>query len=154
MTSDQFFSEVAEKLLGDARIDVALIDGLHEFRQALRDLLGLERYMHSDGVIVLDDCNPPSAARAADVGDGGPWNGDVWKVAEYVRRERPDLSFVTIDADQGIGVVSGFGTPVGMPIRAVLESVKSLSYDYLDRNRNDVLGLIPPAPLPKILATR
>lgn len=151
MTSDDYFAEAAEKVLGEARIDVALIDGLHEFRHALRDLLGVERYMRADGVVVLDDCNPRSASAAAEVGDGGAWNGDVWKVAEYVRRERPDLTFVTVDADQGIGIVTGFGQPAASPDLETLERCKALPYDHLDRNRRDVLNLVPPAPLLAVL---
>lgn len=151
MTSDDFFAQVADRALGGARIDVALIDGLHEFRHALRDLLGVERSMRGDGVVVLDDCNPRSARAAAEVGDGGAWNGDVWKVAEYVRRERPDLTFVTVDADQGIGIVTGFDRPAAGPDAETIERVKALPYAYLDRNRREVLGLVPPAPLATVL---
>jgi hypothetical protein len=154
MTSDRFFDEIAPQLLADVRIDVALIDGLHEFRQALRDLLAVERYMREDGVVVLDDCNPCSAERAAETGDGGAWNGDVWKVAEYVRRERPDLTFVTIDADQGVGIVTGFGTPADDPATETIERYRALPFDYLDRNRRAVLGLVAPAPLPAVLSGR
>jgi hypothetical protein len=150
-TSDEFFARLAGTVLADTRVDVALVDGLHEFRQALRDLLGLERHLRPDGVVVLDDCNPPTAARATDVHNGGAWNGDVWKVAEYVRRERPDLSFVTVDADQGVGLVTGFGATAPWPAEDVVERYKALPYDHLERNRHQVLGLVPPASLSTIL---
>jgi hypothetical protein len=152
MTSDRFFSDEADTVLADTRVDVALIDGLHEFRHALRDLLGVERYMRADGVVVLDDCNPRTAGRAAEVGDGGAWNGDVWKVAEYVRRERPDLGFVTVDADQGIGVVTGFGAAGVVPSAETVEHYKALPYDYLSSNRREVLGLVDRGPLASVLA--
>jgi hypothetical protein len=152
MTSDRFFLEAAPAVLGGRTIDVALIDGLHEFRTALGDLLGLERYMVEDGVVVLDDCNPRSEREAAETGDGGAWNGDVWKVAEYVRRERPDLSFVTIDADQGVGIVTGFGEPVEVPAPATVERYKALPYEHLDRDRAAVLGLLGRGPLATVLA--
>lgn len=154
MTSDRFFDEVASEVLAGRKIDVALIDGLHEFRHALRDLLGVERYMRADGVVVLDDCNPRSDRQAAETGDGGAWNGDVWKVAEYVRQERPDLSFVTVDADQGVGIVTGFGKQVAGPAPETVERYKALPYDHLDRNRQVVLGLVAPAPLAAVLAAR
>jgi hypothetical protein len=147
MTSDRFFDEVAPEVLAGVPVDVALIDGLHEFRHALRDLLGVERYLRADGVVVLDDCNPRSARAAAETGDGGAWNGDVWKVAAYVRRERPDLSFVTVDADQGVGIVTGFGQPADLPSPETVERYKALPYEHLDRNRPAVLGLTPAAPL-------
>lgn len=154
MTSDRFLQTVAPEALAGTRIDVALIDGLHEFRHVLRDLLGVERYLREDGVVVLDDCNPRSERAAADVGDGGAWNGDVWKVAEFVRRERPDLSFVTVDADQGVGIVTGFGARVDPPAAETVEHYKALSYEHLDRNRQAVLGLVAAAPLSEVLATR
>lgn len=152
MTSDRFFDEIAPRTLGDRSVDVALIDGLHEFRHALRDLLGIERYMREDGIVVLDDCNPRSERAAADTGDGGAWNGDVWKVAAYVRQERTDLSFVTVDADQGVGIVVGFGTAWPAPADEAVEHYKALPYRHLDLDRRAVLGLVDAAPLPAILA--
>jgi Methyltransferase domain len=154
MTSDRFFAEAARYVLADSPVDVALVDGLHEFRQALRDLLGLERYLRPDGVVVLDDCNPRSAERAGEVGDGGAWNGDVWKVAAYVRRERPDLSFVTVDANQGVGVVTGFGAAPGPPPAGTVAAYKALPYEHLLRDRRETLGLVDPGPLSRVLADR
>ena len=57
-TSDAFFKNRAHEVLAAESIDVALIDGLHEFRQALRDFTNLEPFMRKDGVVILDDCNP------------------------------------------------------------------------------------------------
>lgn len=154
MTSDAFFVSVAHRVLADTQIDVVLVDGMHEFRHALRDLLNLERYLRSDGVVVLDDCNPRIADQATDVGDGGAWNGDVWKVAAYVRHERPDLTFRTVDADQGIGIVTGFGRPADDPAPSAVDRYKALPYEYLDLNRREVLGLVAAAPLPAVVAAR
>lgn len=151
MTSDDFFAVAAPQVLAGIRIDVALIDGLHEFRHALRDLLGVEQHMRADGVVVLDDCNPRTYRAAADTGDGGAWNGDVWKVAHYIRRERPDLRFVTVDADQGVGIVTGFGRPPADPDPETIGRYQRLPYEHLDRDRREVLGLVPPAPLAAVL---
>lgn len=153
-TSDRFFDEVAPELLAGERIDVALIDGLHEFRQVLRDLLGVARHLREDGVVVLDDCNPRSARLAAETGDGGAWNGDVWKVAAYVRREQPDLRFVTVDADQGVGIVTGFRAPIEAPTPETIERYKALPYEHLDGDRRSVLGLVPAAPLARLIRAR
>lgn len=154
-TSDAFFAEDAGSVLGDARIAVALVDGLHEFSQALRDVLNLEPYMREDGIIVVDDCNPPSRERAVDTPTGGVWNGDVWKIAAYLKDERPDLTYFTIDADQGIGIVSGFSGPqvAALPPGETVQRYKQLDYSYLDRNRTDVLGLVQKAPLSRLVAT-
>ena len=105
-TSDDYFAEVADEELAAASVNVALADGLHEFRQTLRDILNLERFMSPFGVIFIHDCNPPTRNHAENV--NGPWNGDVWKVAYYLQRYRPDLNYCTLDCDWGLGMVSGF----------------------------------------------
>lgn len=154
-SSDAFFSEDARKVFAASRIDVALIDGLHEFEQALRDLLNLERYMRSNGVIVLDDVNPRASYLATDTPTGNAWNGDVWKVAVYLREERPDLYYCTVDADQGIGIVTGFaGTGRGWPRRSTIERIKGLGYDDLSSHRRTFLNLVPRAPIAQLLRGR
>src|SRR5918995_1926976 len=52
-TSDEFFAEDATDVLAPASVHVALVDGLHEFRQVLTDLLNLEPYMRTDGVVIV-----------------------------------------------------------------------------------------------------
>jgi len=143
-TSDAFFEERAHEVLAAESVHVALVDGLHEFRQVLRDLTNLERYMRTDGVVILDDCNPRSAERGSGVPIGGAWNGDVWKLPAYLIGERPDLSTATIDADEGVGVVTGFGTNRPQADEAVIQRYKALEYYYLAENRTEVLNLVPP----------
>lgn len=146
MTSDAFFAECAPAVLERASVHVALIDGLHEFRQVARDLLNLEPYMRPDGIIFLDDLNPSTRQRAADTWTGGPWNGDVWKVAALLPRVRPALRLRTIDADEGLGVVTGFGRArAEEEDPRALEDCKALDYEYLQEQRSSLLGLIAPA---------
>ncbi len=101
MPSDEFFADHANGVLAPGSVDLALVDGLHHFDQALRDFENLEPYMRPDGVIFLDDCNPPTRERA-EVRDGGAWNGDVWRVCALLAATRPDLQYVTFDCDQGL----------------------------------------------------
>ena len=150
-TSDAFFEERAHEVLAPESIDVALVDGLHEFRQALRDLLNLEPFMRKDGVVILDDCNPPSAERGSATPIGGAWNGDVWKLPAFLIRERPDLSTATIDADEGVGVITGFGSTEAPVDEAVIQRYKALEYEYLAANRTEVLNLVPPAHFDSLL---
>ena len=150
-TSDAFFEDRAQEVLAAESIDVALIDGLHEFRQALRDFTNLEPFMRKDGVVILDDCNPPSPERGSEIPIGGAWNGDVWKVQAYLIGERPDLSTATIDADEGVGVVTGFGASATPVDETVIERYKALEYGYLAANRAEVLNLVPPARFDSLL---
>ena len=62
-TSDAFFANETT-FLAQHGIDVALIDGLHTYRQVLRDVENTLRYLRDDGVIVLHDCNPANASIA------------------------------------------------------------------------------------------
>ena len=151
MTSDEFFDQRADAVLEEASVDVALLDGLHEFRQALRDFNNLERFMRRDGVVIVDDCNPQSAERGSEVPIGGAWNGDVWKLPAYLIAERPDVQVTTIDADEGVGVVTGFGAPKPSIDEAVIESYKFLPYGHLEASRAQVLNLLPPSSFDSLL---
>ena len=149
-TSDEFFELHADAGRGGS-VDVALLDGLHELRQVLRDFDNLERFMRPDGVVIVDDCNPQSAERASDVPIGGAWNGDVWKFVAYLVAQRPDLRVTTIDADQGVGVVTGFGRPKPEIDGAAIEHYKSLPYGHLQAGRSQILNLQPPSRFDSLL---
>jgi hypothetical protein len=151
LTSDEFFEQQAAAVLEPASVHVALIDGLHEFRQVLTDVLNLEPYMRRDGVLILDDCNPRSAERAAEMPIGGAWNGDVWKLPAYLLEMRRDLHVCTLDADEGVGVVSGFGGTHAPPDPAEVERFKSLPYEQLARDRTAVLNLVAPSAFDSLL---
>jgi hypothetical protein len=144
MGSDAFFADHAPRVLEPASVHVALIDGLHEFRQVVRDLVNLEPYMRPDGVVFLDDLNPATRERGDDRPREGAWNGDVWKIVPFVQRARSDLRLSTVDADQGVGVVTGFGGAAEVSEEAV-KACKALDYAELDRDRAGVLNLVPPA---------
>ena len=151
VTSDEFFDLHADAVLGEASVDVALLDGLHEFRQVLRDFDNLERFMRPGGVVIVDDCNPQSAERASEVPIRGLWNGDVWKLVAYLVAERPDLRVTTIDAGEGVGVVTGFGRPRAEIDEAVIAHYKSLPYGHLEASRSQLLNLRPPSSFDSLL---
>jgi len=143
MTSDDFFATEADKLFSHFPIDVALVDGLHEFCQALRDVLNLERFMSKNGIIFMHDCNPRFKEHA-ELRDG-IWNGDVWKVPYYLKTYRTDLCVYTLDCDFGLGIISGFGrlSRIPTPDSEMIRACKSLGYQILDKQRRKVLGLRP-----------
>lgn len=143
LTSDRFFEEEAPDLFTERRVHVALVDGLHEFRQALRDVLNLERYMAGGGVVFIHDCNPLTRRHTESL--DGPWNGDVWKVAYFLNRHRPDLDFHTLDCDWGLGVLSGFTPGEAPPLDAdLVDEIAALDYDVLAQNRSEILDLRSP----------
>ena len=152
LTSDEFFERAGE-LLEPRSVHVALIDGLHEFRQVLRDFLNLEPYMRHDGIVVVDDCNPRTAERGSETPIGGAWNGDVWKLPAYLLVARPDLRVATIEADEGVGLIGGFeAPPPPPPDDSEIERFKALAYEHLARDRAKVLNLITPSAFGSFLA--
>jgi hypothetical protein len=143
MTSDAFFAECAQGILAPGEVDVAFVDGLHEFPQALRDITNLEQFMSRRGVIFMHDCNPPTRIHSeARTGDS---NGDVWKCAYYLTNYRPDLRFFTLNCDWGLGVLTGFGSSPGLesPSSDIVNACNSLDYSLLEQKRKHILRLHP-----------
>lgn len=109
LSSDDFFATRDVASLFDGRgIELAFIDGLHLFEQALRDLANVARFLAPGGSIVLHDTLPYNRVVAQRRRITQKWTGDVWKVVECLRHERPDLSLVTIDVPPtGLTLVRG-----------------------------------------------
>jgi hypothetical protein len=150
MVSDDFFSRHSDKLFSQHLIDVALVDGMHEFKQVVRDVLNIERYISPGGIIFIHDCNPMlrkhTEVSKGEVWDNGIWNGDVWKVAYYLRNYRSDLTFITLDCSFGLGVLTGFGRKKPIPTECSAEIVecKGLDYTVLENNRRAILNIKHP----------
>jgi Methyltransferase domain len=108
MTSDVFFE--TQNVPG---IDVAFIDGLHTFNQALRDLLNILCVVPRHGVIILDDVMPTTYVES--IGDPGllnrvrtktgdpsqSWAGDVYKIVFFIEAYLPLLSFHMVAETHG-----------------------------------------------------
>ena len=145
--SDDFFREDAPSLLSKKHIDISLIDGMHEYGYALRDIENTVKYLSDDGVIIVHDCNPLTPESACSFkqwearGFTGTWNGDVWKAILHIRSLRKDLTAFVLDTDHGLGVV------VKKPAERLLdfsaEQIGALGFDDFDRNRKEWLGLQP-----------
>jgi hypothetical protein len=153
MTSDVFFEEHARRL---APFDVVFVDGLHTYDQAYRDVVNALDVLREDGVVVVHDCNPASAAAAAPSldqarrtdGFNWEWNGDVYKAIVRLR-VRDDLRVGVLDCDQGVGIVTR-GSPEAR-IELSLDQIGCLEFVELARDRVRLLGLRPPDELPLLL---
>src|SRR5665647_2157764 len=79
-TSDDFFNQDAKELFAHRKIQIALIDGMHEYEYALRDVENTLNNLSDDGVIILHDCNPQTKAEGGTFeewvlrGSRGVWN--------------------------------------------------------------------------------
>jgi hypothetical protein len=83
--------------LGGTVVDLAFIDGMHLFENALRDFMNVERFAGPASIIVLDDMLPRSVDEAARDRHTGAWTGDVYKLMEVMARHRPDLVLLPMD---------------------------------------------------------
>ncbi len=107
MTSDDYFaSHDPIKDLGRS-IDLAFLDGMHEFPFLLRDFINTEKYCHRRSIIAMHDCIPLDChmtrlfrdmAVERPTNHPGCWAGDVWKMIPVLRRYRPDLEISCLNA--------------------------------------------------------
>ena len=105
-TSDDFFRDHDPRVIFGSEVDLAFLDGLHLFEFLLRDFMNTERVCARDGLILIDDCLPPSLEMTErdhrpdlrkDAAHKLWWTGDVWKVVSVLRRYRPDLRIMPVD---------------------------------------------------------
>jgi len=105
MTSDAFFeSHSRSGLLGDARVELAFIDGMHRFEYALRDFHNAERWCAPGATLVLHDCLPVLDVAAVRDRRTTFWVGDTWKALEFLLLHRRDL-FVAVVPTYPSGLV-------------------------------------------------
>lgn len=158
ITSDEFFQKHAEKILKNG-IDVAFVDGLHNYEQSFKDVENCLKYMNKNGVIIIHDCSPLSAAGAypvkksidemlelANKGDlpgwNGSWNGDVWKTLVHQRIIKSDLDIFTLNLDWGLGIITeGKNNKIK---NCTVAELKDADYSFLEKNREELLNLKPP----------
>lgn len=145
-TSDAFFKEDAPGILSQKKIQLALVDGLHEYAFALRDVENTLRYLTDDGVIIMHDCNPQTEEEAGTleqwrVRGSGQWNGDVWKAVLHLRSLRKDINVFVLDCDQGLGIVTKRKPESTLGFSQ--QEISHLTYQQLAANRKEWLNLKP-----------
>ena len=144
-TSDAFFAQDAQRVFTAKKLQLALVDGTHEYQFALRDVENTFNYMQENGVILMHNCNPQLAGTAGHFEDGetGEWNGDVWRTIIHLRSQRPDLTAFVLDIDQGLGIVTRQKPDTMLDFTPA--QIQSLTYDELTQNREEWLNLKPVA---------
>ena len=133
-TSDVFFNKIVSK---KTKYDIIFIDCLHHEDQVDRDIQNSIKHLNENGFIILHDCNPIKEVHQIVPRISKIWNGDVWKSIVKFRSENNQFGCLTIDSDQGLGVISK---------RIKVEQLilkDELDYKSLKNNREQFLGLIP-----------
>ena len=106
-TSDDFFAYDAEKALTTAP-DLVFIDGMHLFEYVLRDFMNVERHAHPGTLVIIDDIFPNHPAQGSRDRRTNVWMGDVWKIVQCLRQERPQLRLDLLDTEpSGLLLVAG-----------------------------------------------
>jgi hypothetical protein len=154
--SDDFFADHAARVMAENSLDLAFIDGLHTFEQSYKDIENTLPYLQPEGIMLVHDCSPLSAAAAWPAesidavkkinppGFDGLWSGDVWKVVPRLLLEHPELSVFVINEDSGLAVISQ--QPIlKLPAPKVdysLADIQSWDYAHLENNRQQLLNLV------------
>lgn len=153
--SDDFFREDAPALFSKNPINISLIDGMHEYDYALRDIENTVKYLSPNGVIIVHDCNPLTAESACSFAEWkerdfrGTWNGDVWKAILHIRSLRKDLNAFVLDTDHGLGVIVKKPANRAPDLQTgpipdfSPQEIKELSFAEFDRHRKEWLDLRP-----------
>ena len=145
MESDIFFSNKGASLFRKSGIDLVFIDGMHTYRQSLKDATNSLSYLNKGGIIIFHDCNPTSkiAAQPSIPSQKINWNGDVWKTIYHFRQFPEYFECYTYNSDQGLGVLkmrNNIATDT-TPKLQFRQDFQDLAYEYLSRNRVSTIGL-------------
>jgi hypothetical protein len=98
LKSDDFFT------INKKKYDCIFIDGLHTYKQVIKDIKNSLNYLNQNGIIFVHDCLPNNVYEQNVPRSTYVWKGDVWK-AIVEMRTKIDIQTYTINADQGIGVI-------------------------------------------------
>ena len=118
MGSDAFFKSYDPEAILGGKIEFAFLDGLHLAEFLVRDFINVERICRPNSIIAIHDVVPLDAAMARRHETGpdaeqsrrypGYWTGDVWKAIVALRRLRPALQVMVVDAQPtGVALVTG-----------------------------------------------
>ena len=147
-TSDDFFSktDVRAELEGRS-VDLAFIDGMHQFEFALRDFINLEKLCSRNSIILIHDVYPVDAMSAARDRVSQFWSGDIWRLILILKKYRPDLAVNTIAAQPtGLGIVQNLDPDsvlLEQHSQQIIEEYLALDLAVLGDRKKEMLGLFP-----------
>lgn len=147
-TSDAFFANRDPRAeLGGLPIDLAFIDGMHQFEYALRDFYNLERYCTRDSTILIDDCYPLNRETAERDRRREFWSGDIWRLVLLLKKYRPQLAIhIVATPPCGLTIVRGLD-PDSRFLREhhdrLCQEFLAVDYAFLEDDMAGKLNLFP-----------
>jgi len=153
--TSRFYEMRSDTYFANAKVsncqDVVFIDGLHSYKQSLKDVKNVLRNLDKNGVIIMHDCCPPhkAAAHPADSynhavslnipGWDRQWCGDVWKTICYLRSCRKDLKVFVLSCDYGLGIITRGESENTLSLTE--DDLDKMNYDDLVKNRENYLNI-------------
>lgn len=148
MKSDDYFAahDVRADLEGRP-IDLAFLDGMHNFEFTLRDFINVEKHCTRESTILIHDCYPLDRETAGRERHTPFWSGDIWRLFLALKKYRPDLRLHTIaTAPTGLGVVRNLD-PASRVLEenydAITREYLAVDYSVLDADKAGMLSLYP-----------
>ncbi len=151
VTSDCFFAEASlSEIWNQSHFDLAFIDGLHLFEQALRDFINLERHATPKSIVTIHDCIPLDEVTSSRTRTTQFYSGDIWKLIPALIRWRPDLQMNIIAAPPtGLCLVSNCD-PASMVLNAqydqIVNTYLSVGFEHYLAIRDSLPGLVENTP--------
>lgn len=128
-------------------LDLAFIDGMHNFEFALRDFIGVERLSTMKSTILIHDTYPLDRVTADRNRTTVFWSGDTWRLVLALKKYRPDLSIHTIaTAPTGLTVIRNLnpGSRVLAERReTIIAEFLTVDYSALDHDKSATLNVVP-----------
>lgn len=147
-TSDRYFATHDIRAeLDNLPIELAFIDGMHQFEFALRDFINVERHSSRESTILIHDCYPLNRLTAERERKTDFWTGDIWRLVLVLKKHRPELSVnVVAAAPSGLCVVRRLN-PDSRVLEerydAIVPEFLALDYSVLDADKAGSLALFP-----------
>ncbi len=147
-TSDSFFEQCdVTSELGGKTLDLAFIDGMHQFEYALRDFINVEKYCAPDSVILIHDVYPIDSLSASRERASWFWSGDIWRLILALKKYRPDLTVNVIGArPTGLGIVQNLDPESRVLAERqdeIINEFLSLDLSVLDGQKDEMLNRFP-----------
>jgi len=129
ITSDEFFLLLKDEF----KYDLIYVDGDHTYDVSKRDVLNSIDHLSENGIIVVDDVNPP---------DGEEEELEPWKPWIELRCERDDLSMATVKTGLSswpcLGIIK-FGSQEKLDKSKIDEY---FSIEYFRKNKKMLLNML------------
>jgi hypothetical protein len=147
-TSDAFFaSHDVRAEFGGLPIDLAFIDGMHQFEFALRDFANVERLSAPQSTILIHDVYPLNRTTAERERHRVFWSGDIWRLIVLLKKVRPDLAIHTIaTAPTGLAMVRNLDPGSTLLLErhdALCREFLALDYSWLEEDMAGKLNRFP-----------